>query len=237
MDWQAIARKFLPASALELLDRAGSAVCPGKRPGNVAVIFVDIEGCTRLCEDLPPHEMQWVIETYFSEYLDLVRAAGGEVTEVLGDGLLGVFDGPSLHENIARAMLAALRIRAATRALNDRKGDRHDPIVVNIGLNAGAALVGITRLRSKSDERWVFAATGPVTNIAARLCALATHGQILVSGAMVEWVPGIYMLRALGPRMLKNVSTAVEVFEVLSIEGERGGSEGLAGGGQGRLPR
>jgi len=222
MDWQGIARKFLPSTALDMLNSAGFAPGLGKRHEDVAVMFVDIEGCTRLCEDLPPHEMTWVIETYFSAYLDIVRAAGGEVTEVLGDGLLALFEGPSLRENGARALLAALQIREATRELNVREGDRHDPIVVNIGLHGGAASVGITRLRGESGERWVYAATGPVTNIAARLCALATQGQILVSGELAKEVPGMYALRALGPRTLKNVSGAVEVFEVLAMEETRG---------------
>ena len=222
MDWQAIARTFLPSTALDMLNSTGFAPGPGKRHEDVAVMFVDIEGCTRLCEDLPPHEMTWVIETYFSAYLDIIRRAGGEVTEVLGDGLLALFEGSSLRENGARALLAALRIREATRELNVREGERHDPIVVNIGLHAGAALVGITRLHGESGERWVYAATGPVTNIAARLCALATQGQILVSGAMAKEVARTARLRALGPRPLKNVSGTVEVFEVLAIEETRG---------------
>ena len=202
----------------ETLDPAAR---PRKRAGNVAVMFVDIEGCTRLCEDLPPKEMNRVIETYFSRFLDIVREAGGEVTEVLGDGLVALFEGPSIRENTARAILAALRIRESTRKLNAREGDRHDPIVVNIGLNAGRASVGITRLRGQSGERWFYAATGPVTNIAARLCALATGGQILMSRNMAEWMSGTCELRALGPRTLKNVSVPVEVFEVLPAEVEQ----------------
>lgn len=215
MNWQGIARKFLPMTASGLLNSARTAARPRRRHGNVAVMFVDIEGCTRLCEDLPPKEMTRVIETYFSRYLDIVREAGGEVTEVLGDGLVALFEGPSLRENATRAIRAALRIREATRELNARDKDGHDPIVVNIGMNAGVASVGIMRLRGESGERWVYAATGPVTNIAARLCALATRGQILVSGTVAEWVSGTYRVRRLGPRRLKNVSGAVEVFEIL----------------------
>lgn len=218
MDWQGIARKFVPSTALELLTSAGSGARPGKGHANVAVMFVDVEGCTRLCEDLPPQEMSQMLESYFSRYLDIVREAGGEVTEIMGDGLLALFEGPSLEENTASAIRAALRIRRSKGELNARELDRHDPIVVNIGLNAGAAVVGVTRLRGEHGERWVYAATGPVTNIAARLCALATGGQILVSRAVAERVEGSCRLRTLGPRTLKNVSSQIEVFEVLPGE-------------------
>ena len=124
----------------------------GKRTRNVAVLFVDIEGCTRLCEDLPPREMDHVIERYFSRFLDVVRDQGGEVTEVLGDGLLALFPGKSLRRDATNALVAAFGIQDATAALNDTPGRRHDPIVVNIGINAGAALVGTTRLRGRTGK-------------------------------------------------------------------------------------
>ena len=81
-----------------------------KRTHNVAVLFVDIEGCARLCEDLPPREMDRVIERYFSRFLDVIRDQGGEVTEVLGDGLLALFPGKSLRRDATHALAAAFGI-------------------------------------------------------------------------------------------------------------------------------
>lgn len=188
-----------------------------KRLRNVAVLFADIEGCTRLCEDLPPREMNRVIERYFSRFLDVVRDAGGEITEVLGDGLVALFEGSSLRENGRRALAAALGIRRAAVELNATEDRRHDPIVVNMGINAGPALVGATRLRGRAGERRVYSATGPVTNVAARLCALATRGQILVSKEVARISPGACRSRRVGRRKLKNVSAPVEVFEIVSV--------------------
>ncbi len=94
------------------------------------------------------------------------------------------------------------------------RGTRHDPITVHIGLNAGRALVGFTRLRSRSGERWVYAATGPVTDVAARLCALATRGQILTTSATAALLRGQCHCRCLGSHSLKNVTGPVEVVEV-----------------------
>lgn len=185
-----------------------------KRTRNVAVLFVDIEGCTRLCEDLPPREMDRVIERYFSRFLDVVRDQGGEVTEVLGDGLLALFSGKSLRKDATNALVAAFGIQDATAALNDTPGRRHDPIVVNIGINAGAALVGTTRLRGRTGEHQVFSARGPVTNVAARVCALATDGRILVTGDIAQMLGDVYPARSCGRRRLKNVSAPIEVLEI-----------------------
>jgi len=163
--------------------------------------------------------MNRVIERYFSCFLDVVRDKGGEITEILGDGLLALFEGSNPRENAVRAVSTALEIQRAAAELNATEGRRHDPIVVHIGINAGPALVGMTRLRGRMGERGFYSVTGSVTNIAARLCALATRGQILVSVTMAEYLRGTYKLRALGPRVLKNVSGRVEVFEVLPNEG------------------
>jgi len=180
----------------------------------VAVLFADIEGCTRLCEDLPPLAMERVIESYFSRFLDQVRNQGGEVTEILGDGLLALFEGRSLREDAARALSAAVGIVDAAEALNAARRHWHDPIVVNIGINAGPALVGTTRLRGRTGERRNYSAIGPVTNVAARLCALATRGQILVTGTVARMLKDAYPARRRGRHRLKNVSAPVEVFEI-----------------------
>jgi class 3 adenylate cyclase len=184
-------------------------------------MFLDLEGCTHLCEDLSLGEMNRVLEVYFSRYLEIVHAAGGAVTELLGDGLVALFEGPSLRRDSARAVLAALQIQEATRALNRRPGRRHPPIVVNIGLNAGAELVGITVLRSRSGERWFYRAIGPATNVAARLCELAERRQILVSGIVAASVASVRGLRAVGPRRLRHVRGVVTVFEVPVPDGRR----------------
>lgn len=204
-----------PSSAGVSRARVASEAAPvRKRTRNVAVLFADIEGCTRLCEDLPPREMGRVIERYFSRFLDVVRDQGGEVTEILGDGLLALFLGKSLKADATRALLAAFGIQEAAAALNATPRQRHDPIVVNIGINVGTALVGTTRLRGRTGEHHVFSASGPVTNVAARICALATHGQILFTGNVARMLRNAYPVRRFGRRRLKNVSAPVEVLEI-----------------------
>ena len=146
--------------------KSSAATSSRKRVRNVAVLFADIEGCTRLCEDLPPRAMARVIERYFSRFLEVVHNQGGEVTEILGDGLLALFEGRSLRDDAARALSAASGIVQAAAAMNAARERRHDPIIVNIGINAGPALVGTTLLRGPAGERAVYSATGPVTNIA-----------------------------------------------------------------------
>lgn len=209
---------LIPRIALPLLESSVGGQVPRKQARDVAALFVDVEGCARLCEELPPRQMNEVIERYFSAYLDVIRRVGGEITEILGDGLLALFEGGRLEACAHAAFAAALEIQARTRTLNQRRGAGHDPITVNIGLNAGPAWVGFTRLRGRSGERWVYAASGPVTNVAARLSALARGGQILATKGVADLLPCGDTCRALGPHVLKNVTGPVEVVEIHPAE-------------------
>lgn len=209
-------KNLVPRNAVALLRNSGRRELPAKEIREVALFFVDIEGCTRLCEQLPLRETNEIKETYFSEYLDIIRAEGGEVAEVLGDGLLALFEGPDFKENAHAALTAARRIQVLTARLSRRRRSRHDPIIVNIGLNAGPTLTGLTRLRGRSGERWVYSADGPVVNVAARLAALAHGGQALTTKATVDLLG--CKCRSIGPHVLKNVTEVIDVVEILLIE-------------------
>lgn len=71
--WQ----RLVPAGALALLTEGSAVGVPGKVERNVAVLFVDIEGCTRLCEALPAREMNDIIERYFpNTWMSFIGPAG-----------------------------------------------------------------------------------------------------------------------------------------------------------------
>jgi class 3 adenylate cyclase len=53
-----------------------------------------------------------------------------------------------------------------------------------------------------------------VTNLAARLCDCAVHGQILVSAETARRVRASFSLHSLGSIALKNISTPEEVWEI-----------------------
>jgi class 3 adenylate cyclase len=67
----------------------------------------------------------------------------------------------------------------------------------------------------------VYAATGPVTNVAARLAALARGGQILATRETAALLSTACACRSLGPHALKNVTRPVEVVEVTNARPAR----------------
>jgi len=195
--------------------RASAWELPEKQDRSVAVAFVDIESCTRLCEDLLPKEMNHVIETRFSRFFDAVERAGGTVNEIMGDGFMAIFDDDEISDNARAAVSAALEIQLQNRQLNTHRTAHSDPILVNIGIHCGIGLVGFSKFRSSSGERWTYTVSGSVTNIAARLCALATGGELLVSADLASHIDNeTYALEPLGAQQLKNVSRPVLTFRL-----------------------
>lgn len=209
--------RFVPDTVRRLIEENPDSPSLDKAPKDVTVLFLDIEGYTRLSEQLPREELSQLVERYFSLYLSDIRREGGDINETAGDGLMILFQEPPPDAHAAAAVRAALAVRAKTQAANQEAPDRHPPIAVNIGIASGECHVGSTRLQGVAGERWTFTATGPVTNLAARLRDQARQGQILLSADTARRTREGFRLRSLGPLALKNIAAPVETWEA---EGE-----------------
>lgn len=206
--------RFVPDTVRRLIEANPDAPMLAKQAKDLTVVFLDIEGYTHLTEILPPRQVTELIERYFSLYLPDIRDGGGDINETAGDGLMILFLGSAEGHHAVAAVRTAQAIREKTAAANREPDLSHPTIAVNIGINSGTAEVGSTRLSSMAGDRWTYTATGTVTNVAARLCAEARQGQILVGPETARRVRGHVSLRRLGPRALKNVEAPVDVWEV-----------------------
>jgi len=208
--------RFVPETVRRAIEANPEAPGLGKTARDVTVLFLDIEGYARLSEELPRPALNAVVERYFSLFLAPIRAEGGDINETAGDGLMIIFLAGESGAHAAAAVRAALAIREQTSRANHDPGRSHPPIVVNIGISSGECDVGTTRFEGPAGERWTFTASGPVTNLAARLGNRATGGQILLAPETALRVRDRFPLRSLGQVSLKNLSSPVEAWEVES---------------------
>jgi class 3 adenylate cyclase len=214
--------KFVPDAVKALLERDPTATELEKRREEVSVLFLDIAGYTRLSEQLDPARLNQLVQTYFSSFLEIIRAHHGDVNETAGDGLMVIFQGQSpdarggrVRDHALDATRAAFAIRQRALALNDAHRGSLQPIELHMGINTGEALVGATKFGAAGAERWTFTASGPVTNIAARLAGAAAGGDIVVGPATAERIRGHFVLESLGEKTLKNVSEPVRLYRVI----------------------
>jgi class 3 adenylate cyclase len=208
--------KFVPESVTRLLETNPDARELEKREADVSVLFLDVEGYTKLSEQLPPQRLNRLIQDYFSSFLEIIRANHGDVNETAGDGLMVIFQSegsPARHA--LNAAGAALQIQARLVQLNREFEGVYPPVAIHVGINSGPAFVGATKLGATGGGRWTFTASGPTTNVAARIAALATGGNVMVGPETAERIKGHYVLEDMGEHRLKNVSEPVRVFRLV----------------------
>jgi class 3 adenylate cyclase/HAMP domain-containing protein len=205
--------RFVPETARLAIEAHPEAPRLAKTARDVTVLFLDIEGYAALSERLDRATLNALVERYFSLFLTPIREAGGEINEIAGDGLMIIFQAGGPAERPAAAVRAALAIRAQAEAASREARAGHPPILVNIGISSGECDVGATRFVGPAGERWTFTASGPVTNLAARLGDRADGGQILLDAATAGRIGGRVPLRRLGRLALKNLSVPVEAWE------------------------
>ena len=116
--------------------------------------------------------------------------------------------------NALEAVRTSLIIREKADLINQGENAPSEPLIINMGINSGRALVGAAKFESYTGSRWTYTARGMVTNVAARIGALASDGVIHLSRRTADRVKEHFSLTPLGKFGLKNVSEEVEIFAV-----------------------
>ena len=213
-DVKANLSKFVPDTVSRLIEKSPNGVIPESEEQDVSVLFLDIEGYTKMCEQLQGTEVNEVIENCFSVFMDAIFANNGDVNETAGDGLMVLFLDEDHQTNALEAVRAALKIREEAARIKSEFKALSEPLTINMGINSGRALVGAAKFESYTGSRWTYTARGIVTNIAARIGAQATQGKIFLSEATAERVKDHFTLTSQGKFDLKNVSRPIEIFEI-----------------------
>jgi DNA-binding response OmpR family regulator len=201
--------KFVPEAVRRLVAANPEAPELTKRERDVSVLFLDISGYTQLSERLAPEALNTLIERYFSTFLDHIHDAGGDINETAGDGFMAIFQDADGSMHAIKAVDTALALLAATDTLN--RDNHQQPLSIHMGVNSGMALVGSTRFEGLRGTRWTFTASGPVTNLAARLASIAEAGQLLAGPETVRRLGNRYRLDRLGRERLKNIGEGIDL--------------------------
>ncbi len=207
-------RKFVPKSVQDLISDNPKNPDLTKREKDITILFLDIAGYTQMSENISSKKMNYLIETFFSQFLDIIVKNHGDINETAGDGLMMIFQDADPKLNAVNAVNAAVDIQKKTIVTNDSLKEQYDPVVVNMGINSGFASVGSTKFKGVAGDRWTFTASGSVTNIAARVCSIAEDGKILVTSNTSKHVEDIFKISSPKRQKLKNVSQTILTYEL-----------------------
>lgn len=178
-------------------------------------MFADMTGYTRMSSRLPMDEVNAIIERYFGAFLDEILRAGGDVNETAGDGLMVLFQDADPDRHARAAVSAAVGIQRLTRKINEERlaeDPNAEPVGMHIGVNTGIASLGATKISGGVGVRWTYTASGPVTNIAARVGAIGE--EIAITESTRERLGEGFDVEEVGPQALKNVPEPVMVYRV-----------------------
>ena len=154
--------KFVPSSVAQLVDQDPAQLDGEKVSMDVSVLFLDIQGFSRITEQFDQRLVNDMVEAHFSRYLDCVHRHGGEINETSGDGLMVIFKGDTDAMHAENAVGAGLEIVRENRALNRDLTYPWGRVELHLGINSGPALVGATRMRSVTGERWTLCTTARI---------------------------------------------------------------------------
>ena len=207
-------RPFVPETVRKIVEKNPAAPSLEKRDTDVSILFLDVAGYTKISETLTREKVNFIIEKYFSSFLDAIYAHQGDINETAGDGLMVIFQGTP-RENALNASRTALSIHARTAEIASEIEGRFEPIHVNMGINSGVASVGMTKFLGASGTRMTFTASGPVTNLAARIASAAASGDILVGPETAARIKDEIDLFDRGVMKFKNVTEEVRMCSLV----------------------
>lgn len=207
--------KFVPATVSRIIETSPAADTFDAKERDVSVMFVDIEGYTKITERLGATEVNNLVERYFSVFMDAIYENNGDVVETSGDGLMVLFLTDDEVTNAVEAVRAARTIREKALSVNTSSKGLSQPLAINIGISSGRAIVGANKFESYTGARWAYTSHGMPVNLAARLCGHARGGSVLAERSTVDRVGGDFNFASLGKVALKNVSGEVEIYSLV----------------------
>ncbi|PYS20335.1 MAG: hypothetical protein DMG11_29750 [Acidobacteria bacterium] len=180
----------------------------------ITVLFIDLRGFTAFAESAEPEAVMAILREYQTEMGALISEYGGTLERFAGDAMMVFFNDPIPVPNHAeQAVRLAVAMRNRSAALRAKWTKRGIDLGVGIGIAAGYASLGVIGFERRQD----YAAIGPVTNLAARLCGEAQHGQILISGRVLELVESLVSTEPVGALTLKGFQRPVVAYNVTGL--------------------
>jgi class 3 adenylate cyclase len=207
-------KRFFSPQLAELIVRGGAEDPLQSHRREVTVVFLDLRGFTAFAEAAEPEEVMTVLREYHARMGQSVMAHEGTLERFTGDGMMIFFNDPvPVADSAERALRMTLEMRQRAEELAVRWRQRGYELHAGIGVAQGYATIGAIGFEGRVD----YGAIGTVSNLAARLCAEAGGGEILISQRVEAAVRDLVETEALGELVLKGFHRPIAAFKVLHL--------------------
>ncbi len=204
-------KRFLAPQLAELIVSQGNEQILESHRREIVVVFCDLRGYTAFTETAEPEEVLDLLREYHGALGPLVLQFEGTLDQFSGDGIMVFFNDPvPCPDPAERAIKMAVTMRQAAGALTAKWRRRGRELGFGVGIAQGYATLGQIGFADRSG----YTAIGTVCNLAARLCAEAKDGQILVAQRVAVEVEKATTLEEMGALALKGLREPVVAFNV-----------------------
>jgi adenylate cyclase len=172
----------------------------------------DIRGFTRMSDGAHPAGIVDMLNEYFELMVETVFKYEGTLDKFMGDGIMALWGAPVLHPDDAlRSVLCGLEQMEQLARFNRRRVEQNEPgLAIGIGIHSGPVVAGYIG----SSKALSYTVIGDVANTSARLCGIATPGQLLISEATLAKLKGKVEVEELPPAALKGKEKPFRIFDV-----------------------
>jgi GAF domain-containing protein len=204
-------KRFLAPQLAELIVSHGDEKILESHRREIVVVFCDLRGYTAFTETAEPEEVLDFLREYHGALGPLVSQFEGTLDQFSGDGIMVFFNDPvPIPDPAERAVKMAVAMREAAGTLIADWRERGRDLGFGAGIAQGYATLG----QIGFSERSGYTAIGTVCNVAARLCAEAKDGQILLSQRVNVALRGSVATEQVGALALKGLTQPVVAYNV-----------------------
>jgi class 3 adenylate cyclase len=207
-------QRFLSPQIAELVLSSSPNDALASHRRQVTIAFCDLRGFTAFSEIAEPEEVMTVMREYHATLGSLIHEFEGTLERFVGDGIMVIFGDPiPCPDPCARAVQMAVAMRGRLSELSSKWRRENHELGFGIGIAYGYATLGAIGFEGRSE----YSAIGTVVNLAARLCAEARDGQILVDSKVRAAIDERATAEPVGELMLKGLRRPIAAYNVLEM--------------------
>ena len=187
----------------------------GGQQKTVTILMSDLRGFTYMSENNDPEKVVTLLNRYLECMSKVLVSYGGTIDEFIGDAILAIFGVPEAHaDDTVRAVACGIAMQNALKGLNaDFAKEGFPPLEMGIGINTGQVVVG----NIGSEVRMKYGIVGSAVNVAARIEANTTGGEVFVGESVFEKVKDLVEVEKVRTAMMKGLKRPLVYYPVKAV--------------------
>lgn len=188
----------LPKDTANELKTKGKAT--KKKYQMATVLFSDIQGFTKIAEQMNPEKLIDQLDSFFFHFDSVVEKYNTEKIKTIGDAYMCAGGIPEKNRtNPVEVVMASLEMQKYMAGLHEQARKNNSSFWdIRIGIHTGSVIAGVIGHKKLSYDIW-----GDTVNTASRMESSGEAGKINISGSTYQLVKDFYICEYRGKMPVK----------------------------------